>query len=274
MPIITLTRGRYSGGEEVAKQVAKVLDAACLSSEVLAEAASQHHIEAKKMEGVLDKTPNFWERMTESRRVQLSYVRAKLVDYASSDNLVYHGNAGQELLREAPHTLKVRLVYPRAYRVSSIIKQFKHSQEKAERMVDAIDEERTEQMRYLFNADWRDVSRYDLVIRMEHIHQDYAVKLILDLVKQPAFQLSKDKRPAFDDFCIKNRVYALLATSMVGRLSLIEVNVKKGIVTLRGAITADDSMIGKLEKEIRTLNGVKGIKNDIATGLVYQEWSI
>ena len=68
-----------------------------------------------------------------------------------------------------PHELKIRLLYPIETRVQRIMEQFNYSQDQARRFVEQIDEDRTKRMRYFFNADWRDPSRYDLLIRMERI---------------------------------------------------------------------------------------------------------
>ena len=274
MAIITLTRGLHSGGETIAENIAKHLGARCVSSEVLIEAAQKFKVPEDKMLKVFENTPSFWERMTESRRIHLAYIVATLADWAKDDNLVYHGNAGQELLREVPHVLKVRLMFPIEQRVQRIMAQFNYSHDQAERFVEQIDEDRTKRMRYFYNEDWRDPSRYDLVIRMERIKPADAEKIILDLVSRPEFTLDEGKSTAFQDYLIKCQVYALMAESMVGRLSLISVMVNQGVVTLQGTLTSNESMVDEMVKEVAKLEGVKQVNNEIVVGLVYQEWNV
>ncbi|HUJ76501.1 MAG TPA: cytidylate kinase-like family protein, partial [bacterium] len=156
MAIVTITRGLHSGGEELAKSVADELGARCVSDEVLREAAKTYNVPKEKLEQVFESKPSFWERLTESRRLYLAYVQAQLAEWAKDDNLVYHGNAGQELLREVPHVLKVRAMYPIAKRVQTIMERFHYTREQAARYVEQIDDERTKRTRYLYNADWRD----------------------------------------------------------------------------------------------------------------------
>lgn len=274
MAIITITRGMHSGGEQVAENVAKALGARCVSSEVLIEAAKTYNIPEDKMLQVFEKTPSFWERMTESRRIHLAYIQATLSGLAKEDNLVYHGNAGQELLREVPHALKVRLLYPIEFRVRRIMEQFNNTQDQATRFVEQIDEERTKRMRYFYNADWRDPSRYDLLIRLERITAKVAENMIVDLTRQPEFQLTEEKASQFQDYLLKCNVYALLAGAMVGRLSLINVMVLKGVVTLQGTLTSNETVIEEMAEKIRALDGVKQVVNEIVVGLVYQEWNV
>jgi cytidylate kinase len=274
MAIITFTRGLHSGGEELAENVAKALGARCVSSEVLGEAARNYNVPETKISQVFEKSPSFWERMTESRRTYMAYIQATLADWCEDDNLVYHGNAGQELLRGVPHVMRVRLVYPIPFRVQRIVEQFDYSREEAERFVAHIDDERTRRMEYMFNADWRDPSRYDIILRMERITKEKAEQIILDLAAQPEFQLNDANRQRFQDFIIKSRVYALLAATVVGRLSLITVTVNEGVVTLEGTLTSHEAMIEQIVAELEQMKGVKAVNNEIVVGLVYHEWNV
>ncbi|MDH4247103.1 MAG: cytidylate kinase family protein [Deltaproteobacteria bacterium] len=274
MAIITLTRGLHSGGEAIAESIAEALGARCVSSEVLTEAAKKFNVPEDKMLKVFENTPTFWERMTESRRIHLAYIQATLADLAKDNNLVYHGNLGQELLREVPHVLKVRLMFPIEARVQRIMEQFNYAREQAEKFVEQIDEDRTRRSRYFFNSDWRDPSRYDIVLRMDRVTPKAAKRMIVDLSKEPEFILSEDRRSAFTDFIIKTRVYASLASAMVGRLSLINVSVIQGVVTLQGTLTSNESLVEDLVEHVRKIEGVRQVNNEIVVGLVYQEWNV
>jgi cytidylate kinase len=274
MAIISITRGMHSGGEEVAQAIADALGARCVSSELLREAAKKYGVPEDKVEGIFEKAPTFWERMTESRRIYLAYVQATLAEWAKDDNLVYHGNAGQELLREVPHALKVRLMYPIEARILTIMERFKYSREQAARYVEQIDEDRTKRTRYLYNVDWRESRRYDITFNIDRLTSKHVIDIMLDLVKQPEFTLDEAKVPEFNDFLIKTRVYALLAGSLVGRLSLITVTVRQGVVKLEGTLTSNEEVVEDLLGQIRKLDGVKGVDNQIIVGLVYQEWNV
>ena len=274
MAIITITRGLHSGGEEVASAVASSLNAKCYSSEVLVEAAKNYNVPETKVSQVFETSPTFWERMTESRRVFVAYIQATLAEWTKEDNLVYHGNGGQELLREVPHALKVRLMYPIPYRVRRIMEQFQHTEEQAARMVEQIDMERTKRTQYLFNSDWRDPSRYDLVMRMDKITPEAAQEIILSLAARPEFKLDEQKRVRFHDFYIKSKVYARLASMLVGRLSLISVTVNEGVVRLEGTLTSHEAMVEQLVAEVEQMEGVTAVQNEIVVGLVYHEWNV
>ena len=98
--------------------------------------------------------------------------------------------------------------------------------------------------------------------------------MIVDLTRQPEFQLTEEKAPAFKDFLLKNRIYAELANAMVGRLSLISVSVQKGIVTMQGTLTSNEALVEEVVERIRSMEGVLQVNNEIVVGLVYQEWNV
>jgi len=274
MAIVTITRGQHSGGEEIAQAIADKIGARCVSLEVLREAARKYGVPEAKVEGALEKSPTFWERVTESRHIYVAYIQATLAEWAKNDNLVYHGNAGQELLREAPHVLKVRLMYPIETRIQTIMQKFKFTREQAARYVDQIDDERTKRTRDLYNVDWRDSRRYDITFNIDRLTSQHVVDIILGLLKQPQFTLTAANASAFTDFLIKTRVYVLLATSPVGWLSRITVTVHESIVRLEGVLTSSETIVDEMVQEILRQEGVRGVDNRIVVGLTNQEWEV
>jgi len=274
MAIITITRAQHSGGEEVAQSIADRIGARCVSLQVLREAARKYGVPEEKVEGAFEKSLTFWERMTESRRTYVAYVQATLAELAKDDNLVYHGIAGQELLREVPHVLKVRVMYPVDARIQTIMQKFSYTQEQAARYVEQIDDERTKRTLHLHNVDWRDSRRYDVTFNIDRLTSQHVVDVILGLVKQPEFTLTEAKAGAFNDFLIKTRVNALLVTSFVGRLSRITVTVHDGAVRLDGMLTSSGDFVDEMTEQVQRLEGVKSVDNQIVVGLANQEWNV
>jgi cytidylate kinase len=258
----------------VAQAIADKIGARCVSNEVLREAAQKFGVSEAKVESAFDKSPTFWERVTASSRIYVAYVQATLAEWAKDDNLVYHGNAGQELLLEVPHVLKVRLMYPIEARIQTIMQKFKYTREQAVRYVEQIDDERTKRTLHLHNVDWRDSRRYDVTFNIDHLTPRHVVDIILGLIKQPEFTLTEAKAGAFNDFLIKTRVYALLVNSFVGRLNRITVTVRDGVVKLDGILTSSGDFVDELVKQVRRLEGVKRVDNDIVVELLNQDWNI
>ena len=68
MPIITIYQGASGSGEALAQQVAQILDFRCVSREVLREASERFAIPEAKLNRILEREPNWWERWLENLR--------------------------------------------------------------------------------------------------------------------------------------------------------------------------------------------------------------
>lgn len=269
MSIITLTRGQYSGGEVIAENLAKELGARCVSDEDLREAAKDYHVEESKLSDLFDKPPNLLERMTHSRFIYVAYVKATLLNLCKDNNIIYHGNAGQEMLRDVPHAFKIRLMLSREFRVLRIMEQFNSSQEDAERMVDQIDDERTKRTQYYYDADWRISSRYDLMIRMDGTVPPFVENTILEMARQPRFQLTEEKEAAFKDVLLQANLQAMAAGVLGRHISMINLGVHDQVVTLEGSLPSTDTIkLDQLIEEFRATEGVKEVIPELSAGFV------
>ena len=83
---------------------------------------------------------------------------------------------------------------------------------------------------------------------------------------EPQFQLNDEIRPRFRDYLIKARIYAMRASALVGRLSLIGVSVTDGVVTLQGTLTSHETMIEQIVEDISAMSGVTNVNNEIVVG--------
>ena len=142
MSIITISRGSLSGGQALAEQVAERLGYRCISREVLVEAAAKYGVPEPQLSQVLEKMPGFWERLTKSRHLYLIFIQAVMCELAHEGKLVYHGQAGHQLLKGISHIMKVRLIAPLEYRITAAMEQEGLSRAGAMRYIQQVDEER------------------------------------------------------------------------------------------------------------------------------------
>ena len=97
MPIITIYRGAFTGGEEVAQYVAQTLDYRCVSREELVEASRGYGITAAKLNEILEREPHWWEHWLQNLRPYRIALQAAMCSVAQEGNIVYHGHVGHEL---------------------------------------------------------------------------------------------------------------------------------------------------------------------------------
>jgi cytidylate kinase len=263
MSIIAISRGTASGGQALAERVAAKLGWPCLSNEVIGEAARRYNVPEPELVKTFEKAPTFWEKLTASRRVYLTFVQAAMCEYAEQGDLVYHGHAGHALLPGIRHVLKVRLVAPLDYRIGAVMERNPHLDRKgAARYIHQVDEERTSRMRYLFDVDWRDPYQYDLVLSLDKLTVDTACDLVIQAVQWEPFQPTAASRLALQDLALSSRIRAALDAHPQLSPYDIGVDVEGGVVTLSGALPTDDA-IRQVVTIAEQATGTKQILNQL-----------
>jgi hypothetical protein len=110
MPIITISRGSYSRGKEVAEKLAQKLGYKCISRDILLEASEQFNIPEIKLIRAIHDAPSVLERFTHGKERYVAYIRSTLLKHVQKDNVVYHGLAGHYFLLGISHVIKVRIM--------------------------------------------------------------------------------------------------------------------------------------------------------------------
>ena len=110
MSIITISRGSYSRGKEVAEKLAQRLGYECVSRDVLIEASDEFNIPEIKLVRAIHDSPSVLDRFTHGKEKYVAYIRAAVLKRVQKDNVVYHGLAGHFFLQEVPHVMKVRII--------------------------------------------------------------------------------------------------------------------------------------------------------------------
>jgi cytidylate kinase len=263
MSIITISRGTASGGQALAERVAAKLGWPCLSNEVIVEAARRYNVPEPELVKAFEKAPTFWEKLTASRRVYLTFVQAAMCEYAGRGNLVYHGHAGHALLPGIRHVLKVRLVAPLEYRIRAVMERNARLDRKgAIRYINQVDEERTSRMRYLFDVDWRDPYQYDLVLSLDKLTVDTACDLVIQAVQWEQFQPTEVSRLALQNLALSSHIKAGVDAHPQLSPCDIGVNVEGGVVTLSGIVPTDDA-IQQVVNIAEQATGVKRVVNQL-----------
>jgi len=199
MAIITISRGSYYRGREVAEKVAQKLGYECLSRDILLEASEEFNIPEIKLIRAIQDAPSILDRFTRQKEKYVAYIRAALLKHVQKDNVVYHGLFGHFFLQDIPHVLKVRIVADLEARVADEVKREGISESKAREIILKDDEERRKWALQLYGADWWDATLYDLVIHLKTIKVDDAVDLLYHIVQLPGFQTTPESQDAINN---------------------------------------------------------------------------
>ena len=142
MAIITISRGSYSKGKEVAERAAELLGYSCISRDLLVEASEQFNIPEIKLVRALHDAPSILERFTYGKEKYLAYVESAFLKHAQKDNMIYHGLAGHFFLTGVQHVLKVRVLADIEDRVRLETEREKIQPEEARHVLVKDDQER------------------------------------------------------------------------------------------------------------------------------------
>jgi len=208
MAIITISRGSYYRGKEVAEKLAQRLGYNCISREILLEASEEYNIPEIKLIRAIKDAPTILEQLTRQKSKYLAYIRAALLKHVARDNVVYHGLFGHFFLQDIPHVLKVRIVADMDARVADEVKREAISETKAREILMRDDAERRKWALNLYGADWWDATLYDLVIHLKTITVDNAVDLLSNMVQLPEFQTTPESQDAINNLVEAARMEA------------------------------------------------------------------
>jgi len=210
MAVITISRGSYSHGQEIAEKVAKMLGYECVSREILVEASQLFNVSEKKLIRSLNDAPNILERIVHGRKRYLEYIKTALLEYARKGNVVYHGHAGHLLLTEIPQVLKIRIIADKDNRINLLQKRENVTKETAAAIIENEDKNRTHWTRYLYKMDINDPKLYDIVINIGNLAIEEACEIICLAARSNSCQTTDESKQAVEDLAIASRLRAAL----------------------------------------------------------------
>ena len=262
MSIITISHEAFGHGRAIAEGVAEILGYRCVSREVLIKASERYGIAQAKLFEVLEEKPHhWWAQLLESRGVYRIALQAALCELAQEGNIVYHGRAGQELLPGIRHVLNVFVDTPRRYRIDEVKTRKGLTEEAANKYLDELDRIRARRLKELFNIDWRDPARYDLVLNTSRMSIETAARMIAEFSQRAEYRPTADSLQAVKDLTINARVTAVLTASADLHISNLEVQSHCGEVHVTGVILCAD-LKDLVVNMIRNIPGVTRVITD------------
>jgi len=255
MSIITISRGSYSRGKEVAEKVAQKLGYPCLSRDVIIEACDEYNVPEVKLIRAIHDAPSILERFTGGKMRFLAYFQAALLEHFQQDNLVYHGLAGHFFVNNVSHVLKVRIIAEMEDRVKLEMQREGISENEALRILTNDDEERRKWSLYAFGIDTWDSSLYDLVIHIKKITTDEAAELICHTAALEHFHTTPESQQVMDDLTAAAGVKAAL----IDLKSDVEVSAENGVVRvmIRSSQLREEWRIKNLAKAVPGVRDVR-----------------
>ncbi|MBT8340320.1 MAG: cytidylate kinase-like family protein [Desulfatitalea sp.] len=258
MGVITISRGSYSKGKEIAEKLSGILKYECFSRDVLLEASAHFNIPELKLVRAIHDAPSFLEHFGHRSEKYIIYIREAFLEHIQKDNVVYHGLAGQFFIKDIPNVLKVRIVANIEDRVKEEMKREHVSEKEAHRLLSKDDEERRKWSMSLYGIDTKDPSLYDVVLHIDNLKVDDAVDILSGIAKRPCFQTTNESRAMINDAYLAAKAGSII----YGKIPAAEVTCKNSIVYINidTTLSLEKELTDKVNNLLKDLDEAKEVR--------------
>ncbi len=263
MSIITISRGSYTRGKEVAERVAKELGYECIAREAIVEASQEFNIPEVKLVRALHDAPSILDRVSYGKEKFVAYYQLCFLEHLQKDNIVYHGLAGHFLLKGISHVLKIRILSEMSDRVKLEIERENIPEKEAFSILHNDDEERRKWSKHLYGIDTNDPSLYDLFIHIKKITVDDAVDIICHTVRFDHFKTTMESKAVLEDMLLAARV----KVALIDQAPNAEVTARKGgiLINVSSSEYRDEKLVENITETVKGVPGVKGIDINVVS---------
>lgn len=255
MPIITISRGSFSGGKLLAENLGKRLGYRCIDREQIIQKAAAWGVSQDDLRTAIEKPPSFLGQSPHIKYIYLAFVQAALTQEVRTGNAIYHGLAGHLLLGKGPHVLRTRIIAPMEFRIDKVQDRLRCNRKEAIAYIQEMDQDRRKWTKFLYGVDWTDASLYDLVLNLEQMNQQEACDVICSVSQLKCFEFTPETQRIMDDLATASRVKANLAMDPATSDLQFEVMARGGSVSVKGDVVnpAQARQIGSI---VRAVPGV------------------
>ncbi len=257
MTIVTISRGTYTKGKEVAEILAQELNYECLSREIIIEASEEFNIPEIKLVRAIHDAPSILDRFTYGRERYLAFIKAAFLKHLQRDNIIYHGLAGHVFVQDISHVIKIRITADLEFRIQEEMKRENISREQARSIIVKDDAERNKWTMSVFDADISDPGFYDIILHIDTMGVKEAVSIIRHAIALPCFKSTPKSRRRLGDLCLASQVEAAL----ISDFPKVTASASNGnvFVNIRGSLIDEKTVSEKVCRMLENLEGIDKI---------------
>lgn len=260
MAILTISREFGSGGREIGRGAVKELGYEYLNRiRFFEEVGAQGKKWEQWGKGFDEHSPSVWEKYDWSFRGFGALARSILLDYAVKDNAVLMERGGNFLLKDVPHSFRIRVIAPLASRLDRVMIRESVDYDTARWLIERTDYERSQFIRALFGKDWGDPEEFDAVFNTGIQPIDEIVYGVCETLRHRDKLKTAEIQQELQLHAQAAKLEARLFTYPYLFLNTLEVSVEKGMLVLRG-IVRDPKQKQRVEGIVRDLAGDSPIK--------------
>jgi cytidylate kinase len=258
MPVITISRGSYSRGKEIAEKVAAKLDYDCISRDLLLEVSKEHNVPEIKLAHAIHDAPGILARLDRKKEKYIAFIKSALLNHLKADNVVYHGLAGQFFVKNVPHALKVRVLANMEDRIRLEMERKGIDADKARRILEKDDEERRKWSQTLYGIDTADSSLYDLVVHIKQLTVEDTVDMICGCVSKEQFKTTPESQRLIENLALSAAIEKALSDVWTDITVCVEN--QTAFVETQAPVRAEEMLIKEIRDVAGTFEGISDVK--------------
>jgi cytidylate kinase len=271
MTVITISRTLYSGGEQIAEEVAQRLGYPCLRrKELILGAAEYFHFEEAKLIEAMAEPPRLWQQDRDKRDAHFNLIRATFLRRCQEQKgLVYHGFSGQELIRNVPHVLRVLVLAEESYRLEMATGQSGKNPDQVLADIKASDRKFSKWTRLMYGFEWNNPTLYDLCFNIGRVSIDSAVNSLLNIIASGDFEPTEASIQRFNDELLASTVWSAITQNEDTSGAYVEASAKQGRVHLTGTVRSK-KILEAINVLAADIDGVEELVNEMNIGTIWR----
>lgn len=111
-------------------------------------------------------------------------------ELAQERSAVFVGRAADFILKEHPHLLTIFITEVPELCIKNIAERMHLSPDEAAKKIEQVDKKRREYYNFFTSGHWGRADNYHLTIQLSYVGIDYAVQMVVELMKQKGFPIN------------------------------------------------------------------------------------
>jgi hypothetical protein len=186
-----------------------------------------------------------------------------ILEVAKKGNGVFFGRGSQLLLHSFDCAFHVLVTGSTEKRIERVTAEKRVGREVAEQMINRSDHDKRGFLRFAFDEDWLNPQLYDLLLNMDKLSIDSAVKIVVDAAKSDEIKAcGRDSVKLLGKLSLHRKVEsALLEAGMTNPHLFVTVE-DANSVRLYGVVSSSEEK-EMLEKTVKGIKDIKKVVNDV-----------
>jgi cytidylate kinase len=263
MYLVTISEMMGTGGETIAREVARELGYAFYGEKELTEAAERMGF-VSDLKSLDEKAPALFERLfSEKPKIYLDRLQSVIFEVAKNGNALFFGRGSQLLLSSFDCALHVFVTGSFEKRVERVMKEMNVTKEVAERIVLRSDHEKRGFLRFAFDEDWLNPKLYDLILNTDILSTASAIRIITEAARSDEIKAcGVDAIRTLGRLSLQRRIEAALLEKGLASSRIFVTVEDDETVRLYGLAGSDDEKTA-MEALLKSVKGVEKVLNEV-----------